>query len=217
MANYCAHCKEKIGMFAEIYNINNEIVLCGKCALPIGKDFCDLYTAKTKVIFDSLKKKVCENAKKSYSEELADIISKSVKDIEDSRTYFEDIGEVNNPKKIEEIEQKENEYITVAQNTDNKNFNSREIESVVSGLFNNIGGKLKIVAKIFCWLGIICSIIGGIGLMCIDDYMIGAGIATLIGGSVFSWLGSLGFYAFGQLVENSDKLVKYAEERRENK
>ncbi len=214
MAIYCAHCKEKIGMFSESYNINNDVVLCGKCASPIGKDFCSLYTVKTKVVFDNLKEKICENAKSSYSEDLADIIYESVKNIEDSRTYFDDIGEVNNPKNNEEFKQEKKEDITVGQNTDTENFNSRESESVVSGLFDNIGGKLKIVAKIFCWLGIIASVIGGIALMSVDDDMIGAGIATLIGGSVASWLSALGLYAFGQLVENTDKLVKFEEEKR---
>jgi hypothetical protein len=215
MANYCAHCREKIGIFAESYNINTDIILCGKCASPIGKDFCDLYTVKTKVTFDNLKKRVCENAKKTYSEDLADIICESVKNIEDSRTYFEDIGEVNNPKKIEDVVQEVYKEVTVTQNRETENTDSKEIRNIVSGLYDNVGNKIKIIAKVTCWIGIIASIIGGLVCMGFGDELIPIGLVVIFGGSIFSWLGSLGIYAFGQLVENSDKLVKYAEERRE--
>ena len=32
-------------------------------------------------------------------------------------------------------------------------------------MFNNIGRKIKITAKVFCWIGIILSVAGGVGLI----------------------------------------------------
>ena len=81
-------------------------------------------------------------------------------------------------------------------------------------MFNNIGGKIKGFAQIVCWLGIIGSIITGFVFIGIgSDSRNGGGIVFLgiliaIVGSIASWIGSFLTYGFGQLVENSDKLVK---------
>lgn len=68
-------------------------------------------------------------------------------------------------------------------------------------MFDNIGGKIKGFAKVVAWLGIILSVI--IGFLSIET----GGILIIIIGSVSSWVGSFVLYGFGQLVENSDKLV----------
>ena len=81
-------------------------------------------------------------------------------------------------------------------------------------MFNNIGGKIKGFAQIVCWLGIIGSIITGLVFIGIgSDSRNGGGIVFLgiliaIVGSIASWIGSFLTYGFGQLVENSDILVK---------
>ena len=36
-------------------------------------------------------------------------------------------------------------------------------------MFSNIGGKIKGLAKFFCWLGIIASVIAGVGMMILGD------------------------------------------------
>ena len=94
-------------------------------------------------------------------------------------------------------------------------------------MFNNIGTRLKTVAKIFCWIGIALSGISGIILITsgLQAYK-GGGINILIGllviilGSLFSWIGSLGLYGFGELIENSDiqtnLAVKYDMEQNGN-
>lgn len=68
-------------------------------------------------------------------------------------------------------------------------------------MFDNIGGKIKGFAKIVAWLGIILSVI--IGLLSLAT----GGLLIMIIGCVSSWVGSFVLYGFGQLVENSDKLV----------
>ena len=82
-------------------------------------------------------------------------------------------------------------------------------------MFNNVGGKLKDYAEVICWLGIILSIIGMIVLFSIAmqipanqgrGTLIFGGIVVGIAGYFISWISSLGIYAFGQMVENTDEI-----------
>lgn len=82
-------------------------------------------------------------------------------------------------------------------------------------MFDNIGGKIQVLAKIICWIGIIACIIVGIIIIVnatqyrytrTDEVFIG--IVVIIGGSIFSWIGSFVLYGFGELVENSS-LIRY--------
>lgn len=74
-------------------------------------------------------------------------------------------------------------------------------------MFTNIGGKLKGVARAIAWGGIILSVILGLFTMAEDDDLILSGLIFIIVGCLSSWISSLSLYGFGQLVENSDKLV----------
>lgn len=69
-------------------------------------------------------------------------------------------------------------------------------------MFDNIGGKIKVLAQVVCWLGIIISVF--LGLINFEN----GGIIVIILGSLFSWVGSFTLYGFGQLIENSDTLVE---------
>lgn len=75
-------------------------------------------------------------------------------------------------------------------------------------MFDNVGSKIKTVAKVVCWIGIIASVIVGFIMLVQDEDTALAGILTMIFGSLGSWVGSFITYGFGQLVENSDILVK---------
>ena len=90
-------------------------------------------------------------------------------------------------------------------------------------MFNNIGGKIKVLAKVLCWVGIAFSVIMGIVILAGGETVrvtingeyssvsnVPAGILTIVLGSLFSWIGSFFAYGFGQLVENSDKLAEKA-------
>lgn len=75
-------------------------------------------------------------------------------------------------------------------------------------MFNNIGEKLKNLAKIIFWLGTIASVIS-FGWLFIDWSEVIFLLCIPVG--IFaSWLTTCGLYAFGRLVENSDKLVEIA-------
>lgn len=92
-------------------------------------------------------------------------------------------------------------------------------------MFNNIGGKIKTLAKVICWIGIICSCIVGLNMMSRSTYLDWAGeqhtdasyliygLLIAAAGSFVSWLSTLTLYGFGQLIENSDKLVIQGESR----
>lgn len=83
-------------------------------------------------------------------------------------------------------------------------------------MFDNIGGKIKTVAKVMCWIGIIASVIIGFVMLVQDEDTAFAGILTMLFGSLGSWVGSFITYGFGQLVENSDILVQQGNGRTSN-
>lgn len=74
-------------------------------------------------------------------------------------------------------------------------------------MFDNIGEKIKTVAKVNCWIGIIAYAIIGIILLAENNNEL-IGFSILILGPLFSWISSFITYGFGQLVENSDKLLE---------
>lgn len=87
-------------------------------------------------------------------------------------------------------------------------------------MFDNVGGKIKGLAKISCWIGIICSVIVGIVIVVImksiadksgnesHSIFVLIAAAVIAIGSFWSWLLSLGVYGFGELIENSRIIVE---------
>lgn len=84
-------------------------------------------------------------------------------------------------------------------------------------VFDNIGGKIKILAQVVCWIGIACSVISGFVIMASDEDMALLGLMIMIVGSLLSWVSSFTLYGFGQLIENTDKLVLNTEKPYSNK
>lgn len=74
------------------------------------------------------------------------------------------------------------------------------IDSVSEKLFFKVGSKIKdVVVLLFC-LDVLASVIGAI--VCFTDEETALiGIAVLILGPIFSWVGSLVLYGFGGIVE----------------
>lgn len=67
-------------------------------------------------------------------------------------------------------------------------------------MFSNIGIKIMILALVFCWIGIVVSII--LGAVAMDSSAID-GLVVMIVGGLFSWIGSFTLYGFGKLVQNT--------------
>ncbi|HBF14411.1 MAG TPA: hypothetical protein DDW30_01750 [Clostridiales bacterium] len=80
-------------------------------------------------------------------------------------------------------------------------------------MFDNIGGKIKTVAKVVCWLGIALFIVLGlILLIAISTYSPVLGFAVAIPvillGAVLSWIGSFTLYGYGELIELTAKIER---------
>ena len=83
-------------------------------------------------------------------------------------------------------------------------------------MFKNIGGKIKGLAKVICYVGIAISVIAGIVMIGFGsssyngDTMIVMGFAVMIVGSLVSWIGSFFAYGFGELIENITVIAELA-------
>ena len=73
-------------------------------------------------------------------------------------------------------------------------------------MFDNIGDKLKRLAKFSCWFGIIGSVISAIALWAANSRYnptIGLGFVILVVGCLCSWIGTWAIYGIGEAAENS--------------
>lgn len=80
-------------------------------------------------------------------------------------------------------------------------------------MFNSIGTKIKVAAKVISWIGIIGSIIAGIIIISIGLYnengdLVGIGFGVLLGGSFISWISSWFVYGYGELIEKTSEIAK---------
>lgn len=76
-------------------------------------------------------------------------------------------------------------------------------------MFNNVGSKIKLVARVVCWVGIVAAVLSGLIFMLNAAHGMGilGGLLIMLLGALGSWISSLLIYGFGQLVENSDVLA----------
>ena len=65
-------------------------------------------------------------------------------------------------------------------------------------MYDNIGGKLKTLAKVQFWIAAIASAIAGI-VMLVSEMVLG--LLFLLGVPVIAWVASWLLYGFGELVE----------------
>ena len=84
-------------------------------------------------------------------------------------------------------------------------------------MYSNIGAKIKFLAQLFAWIGIIVSIISGfvwivrgfyVGFKDGGVVLIGIGIGVMIGGFLASWISSWYAYGFGELIEKTTDVAK---------
>ena len=78
-------------------------------------------------------------------------------------------------------------------------------------MFSNVGGKIQVLAKVLFVIGIVASV--GWGLTVFRSYRGGEaiffGILSILIGALSSWVGSWFLHGFGEIVENSEKMVYY--------
>ena len=193
MAKLCECCGNKNNSFVKdpVY-LGDDKILCYKCAAPIREELDLLYYVKTKDQFDALSDSILKKCKTLFNDnitrEICLVINKRCKNLDFS---VEIAG-------IEKITADE-------ENVSLSTYNS---DSDSEGMFGNIGGKIKALAQVITWIGIIGSVIGGISVIAISEYLMLTGLLIMIIGSLISWVSSFVLYGFGHLIENTDKLVK---------
>lgn len=82
-------------------------------------------------------------------------------------------------------------------------------------MYDNVGGKIKGLAKVLFVVSVIADLIVGIALMATNKNLIGWGLFLMIVAPFFAGVPFLLLYGLGQLVENSDIIAK--EYRRKDK
>lgn len=68
-------------------------------------------------------------------------------------------------------------------------------------IFKNVGSRIRGLAGIIFAIGVLASVIGGLYMLSESPIK---GIAVVVGGLIVSYLSTLGLFAFGVLIENSD-------------
>ncbi len=75
-------------------------------------------------------------------------------------------------------------------------------------MYDNIGGKIKNLAKAIVIVEAIVSIIIGIVLMSTDEDLMLTGLLVMLCGPIIAWVSSWPVYGYGQLIENSDIIAE---------
>ena len=166
-----------------------DYILCRECAGNIIYDINKIYKNMPEAEFEQLKNKIIDDCKNRFSQGLIEVIIATV-----DKKYYEsfDMSKVNN---IHFSDKNTNDNIT-------HEANGKTL------IFNNIGGKIKVLAEVVTWVGIVASVISGIVIMANDEDLMFIGFITALLGSLSSWISSLAFYGFGQLIENTDKIAE---------
>ena len=82
-------------------------------------------------------------------------------------------------------------------------------------MFDNIGSKIKALAQVFCWIGIVGSIIYGIVMLANSGgHFLGILLSAAVAGAgaLISWISCFTLYGFGELIDraqNIDEKLSY--------
>lgn len=179
------------------WQLKENVGICEECLNPI-----EIYLSTADVDLNDLKNtKTFEEAKNKLITTLS--VEKDKETIEYLTSVLDRIYSVSTSNTTD------NQNISPINHNNNINIPIVSVSnSNTTGMFGNIGGKIKSLAKIATWLGIIVSVIWGFVLMTTNEDLIPAGLIVALLGSLISWISSFVLYGFGQLIENTDKLVE---------
>lgn len=71
-------------------------------------------------------------------------------------------------------------------------------------MYDNIGSKIKTLAKIICAIGIIASLVVGAYIADVDS---GLGVSIMFLGSLGSWIATFFMYGFGELIYTNGQII----------
>ena len=72
-------------------------------------------------------------------------------------------------------------------------------------MFTNVGGKIKTLASVIAWAGIIGCVITGLVMVC--RRMVMPGLALAVGGALGSWIVAFNLYGYGELIESNSLIA----------
>ncbi len=75
-------------------------------------------------------------------------------------------------------------------------------------MYDNIGGKIKGLAKAIFIVEAIAAVITGIALMASDEDMIPIGLLVMVVGPLVAWISSWLLYGFGELIDKTCDIAR---------
>ena len=75
-------------------------------------------------------------------------------------------------------------------------------------MYNNIGGKIKGLAKASFIVAAIAAVITGIALMATDEDLILYGLLVMVVGPIVAWVSSWLLYGFGELIDKASDIER---------
>ena len=72
-------------------------------------------------------------------------------------------------------------------------------------MYNNIGGKIKVLAKCIFVIDAIAMFV--VGIVLLSEELIGAGLLTMFLGPVLAWVSSWLLYGFGELIDKASEIA----------
>lgn len=93
----------------------------------------------------------------------------------------------------------------------NKNYYDKSERESAYSMFDDVGEKIKRVAEVFFWMGVVVCIIAAIVMFVMaseehgseQESLILMGLGYLILGPICCWIGSLFTYGFGELIDKT--------------
>ena len=73
-------------------------------------------------------------------------------------------------------------------------------------MYDNIGGKIKGLAKATFIVEAIAAAITGISLMVVEEDLIPVGLLVMLVGPIVAWVSSWLLYGFGELIDKTSKI-----------
>ena len=70
-------------------------------------------------------------------------------------------------------------------------------------MYDNIGSKIKGLAKVTFYVEAVAAIIGGIALMVEDEDLAAMGLLLMIVGPLVAWVSTWLIYGFGELIDKA--------------
>ena len=79
-------------------------------------------------------------------------------------------------------------------------------------MYEKVGEKIKLIAKIICIIGVIGSVIYGIYMLTLGSEFFFSGLLIAVVGSLGSWISSLFTYGFGVIISNTEAIKQNTED-----